>query len=309
MFVVALILLAAQEPAQDRIRVARDGNKLQVTVDGEPLATINFKDVARPFIYPLYAPGGVQILRNYPMVEGVEGESSDHPHHTGVWFGHGDINGADVWHREGKIVPVKRLHGPFDVVLVPGGGVVLALDLLDELGEKIGKCSQYFKFKELADGTRIIEISVTLEPLSGEALKFGDTKEGMMGVRTHPNLRLDRPTGHVLNSEGVDDKSVWGMRAKWIDYWGEIDGETVGIAMFDHPDNPRHPTWWHAREYGLFAANPFGISAFEGKPAGAGDMELEVDEEIKFRYRILLHTGTAQSAGIEQHYRNWKDGK
>lgn len=293
---------------QDKIEYGVVDDKLVVTIGGEPFATINYVDVARPFIYPLYGPGGVQMLRNYPMVEGVEGESSDHPHHTGVWFGHGDMNGVDIWHRSGEL-SIREIKAVYDVVGDPSESLILNLDLLDEKGNRVGSCAQKFVFIVLPDESRAVDVTVWLEPVKGGYLKFGDTKEGMMGVRTHPNLRLDRPTGNVLNSEGVDDKSVWGKRAKWIDYWGEIDGETVGIAMFDHPSNPRHPTWWHAREYGLFAANPFGISAFEGKPAGAGNMVLEVDERVRFSYRIVLHKGSATDAKIDEIYRNWANGK
>ncbi|MCH8980330.1 MAG: PmoA family protein, partial [Armatimonadetes bacterium] len=144
-------------------------------------------------------------------------------------------------------------------------------------------------------------------------LVLGDTKEGTMAVRTHPNLKLAQPdefkgklpVGHAVNSEGVTGPDIWGKRAAWVDYWGEVEGRTVGIALFDHPDNPRHPTWWHAREYGLFAANPFGVSYFEGKPAGTGDLTLAAGEEVRFRYRFLFHTGDPEAAGVLGKYNKW----
>ena len=303
MLAAFLMLSLSQEPIVKGVIV---DDKYVVTIDGEPFATVNYKDVARPFIYPLYAPGGVQILRNFPMVEGVEGEEKDHPHHTGVWFAHGDISGSDTWLSKGKIEMIGSPQSSGKSVLLEG-------NLLREDGSLVGRCDQRYTFRVLSDGSRAIDFWIHLVPQKGTALKFGDTKEGTFGFRTHPNLRLERsdggPTGHVLNSEGVSDKSVWGKRAKWIDYWGVVDGKTIGIALMDNPVNPRFPTWWHAREYGLVAANPFGVSYFESKPAGTGEMELKLDEPVMFKYRIVLHKGSAQDAKIGELYRNWANGE
>lgn len=131
-----------------------------------------------------------------------------------------------------------------------------------------------------------------------------------MGIRTNPNLRLKATPkngnhtagGHSINSEGVKDREMWGKRAAWVDYWGDIDGQLTGVAIFDHPQNPRHPTWWHARDYGLVAANPFGVNHFENKPDGTGDMTLKSGEEMTFRYRFLFHPGDAKSAKIAEAY-------
>ncbi|MEZ6073281.1 MAG: DUF6807 family protein [Pirellulales bacterium] len=135
-----------------------------------------------------------------------------------------------------------------------------------------------------------------------------DTEEGTMGVRSHPNLRLQNgdgvttANGQALNSAGVGGKDVWGKRAAWIDYWGNVDGHTVGIAVFDHPQNLRHPTWWHARPYGLFTANPFGVHDFEGKPAGAGEYRIKAGDELTLRYRLVFHDGGPEAAAIVQAY-------
>ena len=126
------------------------------------------------------------------------------------------------------------------------------------------------------DGARVVDYAVTLHASEGP-FTFGVNEEGMMAIRTHPELRLEGSVakGHAINSEGDRDKPVWGKRAKWVDYWGPVDGKVVGVAILDHPSNPNHPTWWHARYYGLVAANPFGIHDFEkDKPEGAGDMKI-----------------------------------
>ena len=131
-----------------------------------------------------------------------------------------------------------------------------------------------------------------------------------MAVRTHPNLRLDNDArrgvttanGQSVNSEGVEGKPMWGKRAAWVDYWGTINERQVGIAIFDHPENLRHPTTWHARSYGLVAANLFGLHHFEGKQKGEGDFTVKSGDDVTFRYRIVLHEGDAKQAKVAELY-------
>jgi hypothetical protein len=143
-------------------------------------------------------------------------------------------------------------------------------------------------------------------------LVLGDTKEGTMAIRLAESMRLKpnkhyegKPTGHIVNSEGVKDGATWGKRAAWVDYYGPINGKTYGVAIFDHPDNPRYPTWWHVRDYGLFAANPFGIHDFEKKPAGTGNMTVPAGDSVTFRYRFIIHSGDQDAAGISGLYREY----
>lgn len=130
-----------------------------------------------------------------------------------------------------------------------------------------------------------------------------------MAIRLAPTMRVKGPVaeGHMLSSEGLMDGDVWGQRAAWVDAWGPVDGQTVGVAIFDHPANPRHPTWWHARTYGLFAANPFGAHDFEQKPAGTGDLMVLPGQSVTFRYRFVFHHGDPEAAGVAdlwQAYQN-----
>ena len=125
-----------------------------------------------------------------------------------------------------------------------------------------------------------------------------------MAIRRAPTLRLKGAVGQgrIVNSEGVRDKATWGKRAAWVDYYGPLEGHTVGVAVFDHPKNPKHPTWWHVRDYGLFAANPWGIHHFEGAPKGTGDMKLAKGETITLRYRIYFHAGDPDQAKVAEQY-------
>jgi len=128
---------------------------------------------------------------------------------------------------------------------------------------------------------------------------FGDTKEGSMGVRVASSMDVTGGKGHILNSQGDKDAATWSKRADWVDYWGPVAGKTVGIAMMDHPTSFRHPTYWHVRDYGLFAANPFGVHDFvKGAAEHAGDYTIPPGGTLVLRYRILLHEGDAQDARI-----------
>ena len=125
-----------------------------------------------------------------------------------------------------------------------------------------------------------------------------------MGIRTHHLLRTDRGAT-VSNSAGQTGKSIWGKAAKWVNYQHEISGKPVGVAIFDHPQNPRHPSTWHARDYGLVAANPFGAHDFTRAKRGTGDLMIKSGESVTFRYRFLFHHGTAENKSIGEHYDSW----
>ena len=293
------------------ISIVQVDGGLSVFADGEFFTTYRYGDQTKPILYPIIGPGGVGMTRNYPMKPGVKGEAKDHPHHASLWFTHGNVNGISFWHngdKTGRIVHDRLLRVEYG----EGTGVIKTRNhWLGSDGKRVCTDERTLRFSAGA-GVRIVDYQVTIHATDGD-IKFGDTKEGSMGIRTHPNLRLKNnegqgvttANGHAVNSEGHRDGELWGKRAKWVDYWGDIDGKTVGVAIFDHASNPRHPTWWHARDYGLVAANPFGVHDFEKKPAGTGDMRLLAGEQVTFRYRFIFHQGDVEAAGIAGRYSAW----
>jgi len=154
---------------------------------------------------------------------------------------------------------------------------------------------------------------------------LGDTKEGSMAIRVNESMRgmMARQPGEKkaavgkgrialstgVTSSGKGDEKAWGKRGDWCDYSGPVDGRTVGIAIFDHPSNPRHPTSWHVREYGLFAANPFGLHDFEKQPAGAGNLTIPAGKSVTFKYRFYLHEGDEVAGKVAERYRDYVSGK
>jgi hypothetical protein len=289
------------------VRITELTNRLRIEIDGRLFTEYHFKDVPRPYCYPLIGPGELAMTRNWPM-QNTPNEEHDHPHHRSLWFTHGSVNGHDFWSEEknfGKIV-----HGRFDE-LKSGKetGVIKSTDkwvaadgtvvCTDERTLRI--------YKPANPQERVFDFEVTIHASHG-AITLGDTKEGTMAIRLAETMRLKGKVGHghIVNSGGVRDDATWGKRADWCDYYGPVEGKTVGVAIFDHPQNPRHPTWWHVRDYGLFAANPFGQHDFEKFPdKTAGNLTIPAGQSLTFRYRFFLHEGDNEQAKVAEKYQEY----
>jgi len=293
-------------------KMLEEGATVRIEFNGKLFAQYLSKGHGKPVVYPIIGPGQTNMVRNWPITDAAEGEAKDHPHHTSLWYTHGNVNGIDFWAAgKGTIVPTGVLSVSATGTADAGHAVVLGSnEWKSPEGKVILTDERAIKFHLLADDNRAIDYRVTLIASEGD-VTFGDTKEGSMGIRTHAALRLKGPVakGKAINSEGQEDLKLWGKKATWVDYWAPIGGNTVGVAIFDHPSNPRHPTHWHAREYGLIAANPFGINDFEKKGKGAGDMVIKKGDKATFTYRFLFHKGDATQAKIADQFKAFAQDK
>jgi len=283
-----------------RIELRRAGSTVDVTIDGAPFTVVHAGATPRPYLFPVLGPGGTPMTRAWPMEE-VEGEARDHPHHQSLWFTHGAVNGHDFWHGRGagEGIELERI-----VELRSGEEAAVLRASYRWVAQGAVQCREERTLRFFArEGARGVDFDVTLVPV-GKPLTMGDTKEGSMAVRSIPALRLagERAAGRARNSAGDGGTAVWGKRAQWITYWAPVGGRVVGYAMFDHPENPRHPTWWHARDYGLCAANPFGVHDFEEKPAGTGDLTVPLGETLRLRYRVLFYEGELDDAALARAF-------
>ena len=296
-------------PATKGVQIAQLDDRLRVTINGELFTEYLFKDVPRPYCYPLIGPGGAAMTRDWPM-KSTPNEEQDHPHHRSLWFAHGSVNGQDFWSEQknfGKIVH----DGFIEVKSGERSGVIRDRNNWVAADGKI-ICTDERKL-EICNpenaSERVMDFEITLKASNGD-LTLGDTKEGTMATRLAETMRLTLKRkagqGHVVNSAGVRDGATWGKRAEWCDYYGPVEGKTVGMAIFDHPQNPRHPTWWHVRDYGLFAANPFGQHDFEKlSDKSAGDLVVPAGKSVTFRYRFYLHEGDEKQAKVAERYREY----
>ncbi len=270
----------------------------------------------KPFFYPILTPDGQPMTRRWPLEADTQ-ESHDHPHHRGLWFTHGDINGVDFWTEvaDGKNKVGKTIAKGFENLTsgpVFGGfrthtewrgpdDHLMATDVRDVRVYEIG-------------GDHLLDFEITIKP-AGEPLVWGDTKEGMFGLRVPDALapnpdkaaHIAPPTGHIESGNGLKDAAVWGKPNTWIDYYGPIGGKTYGVAIFDNNQNLRHPQTWHARDYGLFAVNPFGLHDFKLGEKGAGNFTQPADKPFTLRYRLLFHAGDTGTAHVADQYRNYSD--
>jgi len=299
-------LMASLIHAGQEIKLIEKDGVVYVTLDGKTFTDYHYKDADRPYFYPLIGTTGENITRHWPMNTNNKSEQRDHRHHRSLWFTHGSVNGYDFW-TEGR--GSKTVQTKLKLECDGDKGIIITEN---EWRTKDGQivCTDRRKHTITTEGTsRIIDFEVTIKADHGKVI-LGDTKEGSMAVRLAPTLRVKGKVarGSIRNSEGVKDRQAWGKRADWCDCFGPLNGKTVGITIMDHPQNPRHPTWWHARDYGLCAANPFGISYFEKKPKGTGDMEIKNGESVTFKYRIFIHNGSTEEAAIEQHYQAYIKG-
>lgn len=307
------------------VRISQTNDHLRVELNGKLFTEFFYTNVPRPFCYPIIGPGGLAMTRNYPMVK-VPGEETDHPHHRSLWFAHGPVNGHDFWtERAGTGRIVHR--GFADISSGVNTGLIKTLnDWVAADGKVICSDEQTLRFYAPINGAITMDFEITVKAAHGEVV-FGDSKEGTFAIRVAESMRVLLPVkrgekpqpgqGHIVLSTGERDDGAsavaakeakreaitWGKRAAWCDYYGPVDGKIVGFAIMDHPANPRHPTWWHVRDYGLFAANPFGQHDFEGlKDKTTGNFKIPAGQSATFRYRVVIHEGDEKAAGIAARY-------
>ncbi len=297
-------------PLAAQVKITQGTDRILVDIDGKPFTAFFIgAGNAKPYLHPLRTASGKIVTRGYPM-ETIEGEAKDHPHHRGLWFTHGDVNKFDFWGNE------KSQKGS-----VSGGkGFVVTKKVVDlKSGKKSGSLTVNFDWED-AKGKKLLGESRTITFYSNpterimdfdikltavELVSFNDTKEGTFAIRLATGLE-EKHTGKMTNAEGKQgEKQVWGKRSPWVDYAGTVDGEAVGVAILDHPTNPRFPTYWHSRSYGLFAANPFGVRDFENDKSKDGKFEMTPGQTVRFRYRMIIHPGDNAAADIAGEFKKW----
>jgi hypothetical protein len=273
---------------------------LMIEVDLALFTMHNILSGHKPFLYPLVGPTSDAYTRHYPMQKiPAEKKDQDHPHQRSCWFTHGKVNGIDFWGEaanSGKVEEYARRT-------VVEGPVMARLATKDHWvgpnGRNVCDDERMMTFYRCEE-VRMFDFDVKIIANDGP-VEFGDTKEGMFGIRVASSMDVDKKTGgKITNAQGLTDESAWGKEAAWVDYVGPVSDKTVGISVLNHPSSFRFPTTWHVRTYGLFAANPFGWHDFGKGKSGA--YTIPAGESITFRYRVILHTGDTQSAAVGERF-------
>jgi len=305
----ARVLAFGKEP----VELQQNGYQIDVLIAGRPFTTYYFDPrVAKPYLFPLRSAKGTVITRSFPMLSDIAGEVLDEPHQRAMYFAHGSINGFDFWGE--AAFPKWSNHSArtfgrtvfrkLDQMIggAESGTLRVTFDLVKPDGKTIAEETQAYTFSG-EENSRTIDCEFTIHASEG-AVEFGDTKEGTFAIRLVK--ALDSPPGHMVNSAGATgEKEIWGKRADWVDYYGNVSGEDVGIAIFDHPENFRHPTYWHARAYGLLAANPFGAREFTRDRHQDGKYTIPAGGSLILRYRVLIHHGDYREAQVADAYKKY----
>ena len=322
--------------AQERgVRVIKNAasRRVDVFVDGQPFTSYVWPETLKvPVLYPLRTAHGTIVTRGFPL-EPRLGERVDHPHHAGFWLNYGNVNGVDFWNNSIALPPeqqqkmgtvvlrrITRAAGGKD-----RGELVVETDWVMPNGQPILREATTFVFRS-ASNLRAVDRITTLTALDKRVL-FHDDKEGMVGMRVRRELEQPsneplvftdssgRPTtvkvldntgvtGQYRSSEGKTGDAVWGTRARWTMLTGKVGQESITLVILDHPSNIGFPTYWHARGYGLFAANPLGQEIFSNGKEKL-NFTLEPGRSVTFRYRLLILSGPTTPDQVETQYRTF----
>lgn len=303
------------------VEIQTGKDRIEVKVDGKPFTTYYFgAATAKPYLMPLRTASGVIVTRGFPVGNdasaGDPKSSAFEPHQRPLYFAHGDIDGLDFWseavfaHYYDDHNRQAYGHMVLDKIEDPANGqdsgsIRARFHLEDPNNRVIADETQKFTFGG-GEGIRTVDCEFVIEATHGPVV-MGDTKEGTFGIRLAQELSA--PHDRMTNSEGArGEQQIWGRPADWVSYAGAIGGKAAGIAVFDHPKSFRHPTTWHARAYGLFAANPFGLREFSNDPHKDGSWTIPEGKSLTFRYEVLIYDGEMSSSRIEAAYRKYASG-
>ncbi len=292
--------------------------KVDVLIGGQSFTSFLYPDnLEKPILYPIKTANDLTVTRGFPL-NNTGNERTDHPHHVGLWLNYESVNGLDFWNNSYNIPAAKKANYGWirnvKVIAIKDGDKIGTLSYTANWEKQnqtvLLKEQTIFMFSGSAD-SRIIDRSTTLTAQK-DTVYFKDIKDGMLGIRVCNELELpsdkevsytdnsgiitkvlsaqNGANGNYLTSMGKKGNEVWGTRANWCLLYGKKNGQDISIAIIDHPKNPGYPTYWHARDYGLFAANPLGQAIFSNGKEQM-NLTLKPGESVTFKYRVMINNG------------------
>ena len=301
------------------VKVVKAGrqNKVNVFIGEKLFTSFLYPDsLEKPVLFPIHAANGTLVTRGFPL-NPQPGDPNDHPHHIGMWFNFENVNGLDFWNNSYAIAEEKKhLYGwiKTDRILQTSGGTKGILSYhanwVNKKNEVLLEETTRFEFSGTTH-QRVIDRITVLK--ADTDLLFTDAKDGLLGIRLAHGLQMPTDkdqkftddkgnetivkggtdliaTGNYISSEGRHGDSVWSTRGRWCKVYGKVGKDSISIAIIDHPENPNYPTFWHARGYGLFAANPLGEKIFTNGRS-VKNLSLKKGGTVSFRYRIIIDEG------------------
>jgi len=248
------------------------------------------KNVVKPYLGPLCEAFGNRVTR-------LDFEIKEHPHHRSLWISHGDVNGIDFWNEP----PEHGFSRNQEITDIVNGGAYAAFtakNLWVDHGEQTPMLTEVTRYTlyNTPDEAVVIDVDITLSAEFGD-VTLGATKEaGPIAIRMAESLKV-RNTGTMVSGfGGINEKEIWMKRAPWIDYYGVENTHVCGVALLDHPDNYGFPTYWHARDYGLLAANNSFVP---------GPRLIRQGESANWKFRVVIHNGDTAAAGIAAKFEDF----
>ena len=312
----------AQKAQTVTVTPSANNKKVDIAIGGKAFTSFLYPDnLEKPVLYPIRDAAGTVVTRSFPL-DKRDGDPTDHPHHIGLWFNYENVNGLDFWNNSYAIPAAKKSGYGWiktDKVLEAKSGKTGLLSYhanwTNQANDVLLEETTQFEFSGTAN-QRVIDRTTTLKAITD--VKFNDAKDGMLGLRLAHELQIptkedqkftddkgivtvvkggtdNLANGNYLTSAGKTGDDAWSTRGVWCKVYGKIGTDSVSIAIIDHPNNPNYPTFWHARGYGLFAANPLGEKIFtNGK--SEKNLTLKKGESVTFKYRIVINNGSTPSA-------------
>lgn len=319
LFFLLLLCSSTLFAQNNQVKLVRDpkAKKIDVRIDGKLFTTFHYPDtIEKPFLYPVFTVNQTDVTRGFPLNPKPD-DPTDHPHHIGIWLNYENVNGLDFWNNSYAIPKEKKdkygwikTDKIIEIKSGASGSLTYHANWTNQNNDILLEESTNFEFS--ASGTnRIIDRSTTLTATTD--VTFTDVKDGFLGMRLAHELQI--PTdkdqkftdnkgnvtlvkggtdkvanGNYLSSEGKTGDDVWSTRASWCKVFGKMGADSVSVVIIDHPKNINYPTYWHARGYGLFAANPLGEKIFSNG-ARTTNLKLKKGEKVTFKYRIVVDAG------------------
>ncbi len=277
-------------------RLTIEDGRILMCLDDTVLAQYHFSGVPfKPYIEKLFTPDGVNVLLDSPP---------DHVHHHGLMFAMA-VDGVNCW-EEMRTAGHQRHEGFV-------GDWLEKKSPASWVGFTERVCWIDAENRPLLDERRTIKVRRAEKPravmltwhslLSVPEGKASVTLSGShyfgLGMRF---VRSMDAAGPFLNAEREPGTVFRGqerlVRSNWCAYTAQADGRDVTVAMFGHPENPRHPTtWFTMTEPFAYLAATLGLHE---KP-----LVLPADEPLDLRYSVVLCDGAVGAPEIDQLYRQW----
>ena len=290
--------------ANENVRFVQDTNKIDILIGGNLFTTYRYgSGLTKPILYPVKSPSGIVLTRSFPF-ENIPGESNDHPHQTGIFFAYDKVNNDGFWNNTTSPPQIKHIK----TTKMDSGQLSTISHWVGKSGKTLLEEKRDMVFSAEAN-QYTIDFNITLTA-QDEKIVFGDTKEGMFAIRVADWLSEKKGTGNYLDSDGnIGEPNIWGKKATWVRLEGTKNGKTIGIAIFNHPASDCYPTYWQARGYGLFSADPLGQLDFlkgrkveNPKPL---NFTLYPGQSALLRFRMIIYEGQKSAEQLEREFQNF----